>query len=73
MVLHLIIEWGYNMYHLSNGLYYEVKFEKNRIFVREYADRFKGMFISTTGNDVSFDNYSEVREYLKEMNGGVEI
>lgn len=61
------------MYHLNNGLYYDVKFEKNRIFVREFADRFEGMFISATGNDVSFDNYSEVREYLKEMNGGAEI
>lgn len=61
------------MYHLSNGLYYDVKFEKNRIFVREFADRFDGLFISPTGKDVSFDNYSEVREYLTEMNGGVEI
>ena len=60
------------VYYLSNGKYYEVKFVNNRIRVTEYADRFKGMFLSESNVEM-FDSYKEVREYLKDMNGGVEI
>lgn len=60
-------------YYLSNGMKYEVKFMRDKIRVTEYKERFEDLFWSETGNVVFLDNFSEVREYLKEMNGGVEV
>lgn len=59
-------------YHLKNGKVYEVKFENNKIKVTEYAERFKGLFMSESEVTL-FDSYKEVREYLTEKNGGEEI
>lgn len=59
-------------YSLSNGKHYKVEFKHNKIYVTEYAERFKGLFLSESDVCV-FDEYRDVKEYLKEMNGGVEV
>lgn len=59
-------------YSLSNGKRYEIKFERDHITITEFSPMFDEMFYSET--DVTcVDNFSEVREYLKEKNGGVEV
>lgn len=59
-------------YSLSNGKTYEIKFDKNAIKVTELTPMFDDLFMSET--DVKYlDNFNEVREYLKEKNGGVEV
>lgn len=59
-------------YYLNNGKKYEVKFERDKIKVTEYKEMLGDYFWSET--DISyFDNFMEVREYLTEMNGGVEV
>lgn len=59
-------------YELSNGKVYKVEFRNNKIYVTEYSERFKGMFLSESDVTI-FDEYRDVKEYLKEKNGGVEI
>lgn len=59
-------------YYLRNGNKYEIKFERDKIKVTELRERFDGLFY-TIQNVLYFDNFREVREYLKEMNGGVEV
>lgn len=66
------------MYHLSNGMFYDVVYGDMRrgeapYKVIEYKDVFDGLFISETGNVEMCDNFTEVREFLIEMNGGEEI
>ena len=58
-------------YHINDSVY-EVKIEKGKIKITEYKERFKGLFLSEQ-EIIYVDNYSEVREYLKEKNGGIEI
>lgn len=59
-------------YSLSNGKTYEIKFDRNAIKVTELTPMFDDLFMSET--DVTYlDNFNEVREYLKEKNGGVEV
>lgn len=59
-------------YYLNNGKKYEIKFERDKIKVTEYKEMFGDYFWSET--EVSyFDNFREVREYLTEMNGGIEV
>ena len=60
-------------YSLSNGMTYKVERKKDYFRVEEFKVRFDDLFYSTTGNVVNFDNFNEVREYLTEMNGGVEV
>lgn len=60
-------------YYLNNNKKYEVTRHKQTYKVEEFATMFDGSFYSTTGNVVFLDNYKEVREYLTEMNGGVEV
>lgn len=59
-------------YYLSNGNKYEVSFERDKIKVTEYRERFDGKFFSVS-NVIWLDNFKEVREFLTEMNGGVEV
>lgn len=59
-------------YELSNGKTYKVEFKDNKIYVTEYAERFKGLFLSESDVTI-FDEYRDVKEYLKEKNGGVEV
>ena len=59
-------------YSLSNGKTYEIKFERNAIKVTELSPMFDGLFESET--DVTYlDNFAEVREFLTEKNGGIEV
>ena len=60
-------------YYLNNNKKYEVTRHKQSYKVEEFTTMFEGSFYSTTGNVVFLDNYKEVREYLTEMNGGVEV
>lgn len=65
-------------FHLSNGMLYKIVYGNMRkgeapYKVIEYTDRFDGLFISETGNVEMCDNFNEVREFLKEMNGGIEV
>lgn len=63
---------GSMAYWLNNGKKYEVKFEKTYIKVTEFSPMFDGAFYSET--DVTrLDNFTEVREYLTEKNGGIEV
>lgn len=59
-------------YSLSNGKSYNITNEKGHYRVEEFDVRFD-KFYTTTGNIVYLDNMREVREYLTEMNGGVEV
>lgn len=59
-------------YSLSNGKRYEISFERNCIKVTEYTPMFDDLFESET-DVIWLDNYREVREYLTEKNGGVEV
>lgn len=59
-------------YSLKNGKRYNVSFEHNAIKVTEYSEFFNGLFESET-DIVYLDNMKEVREYLKEKNGGEEV
>ena len=59
-------------YSLSNGKRYTVSFERNFIKVTEYTQMFDGLFESET-DIIWLDNYAEVREYLTNKNGGVEV
>lgn len=59
-------------YWLNNGKRYEVKFERDRITVTEFSPMFDGAFYSET-DVISLDNFKEVREYLTEKNGGIEV
>lgn len=59
-------------YYLSNGKKYDIKFERDKIKVTESEERFEGLFYSEH-EVLYFDNFREVREYLKDMNGGVEV
>ncbi len=59
-------------YTLNNGKTYEIKFERNLIKVTELTPMFDDLFKSET-DIIYLDNYAEVREYLKEKNGGVEV
>ncbi len=66
------------LYHLLNGMYYNVvdgdlRKGEASYKVIEYKDMFNGLFISETGCVEMCDNFNEVREFLKEMNGGIEI
>lgn len=59
-------------YYLNNGKKYTVKFERNSISVTEESPMFDGAFYSVT--DVTrLDSMLEVREYLKEKNGGIDV
>ena len=60
-------------YYLNNNKRYKVTRHKQAYKVEEFTAMFDGSFYSTTGNVVFLDNYNEVREYLTEMNGGVEV
>ena len=57
-------------YYLNNGKKYSVKFE--RIFVTEESPMFDGAFYSVT-DVIRLDSMLEVREYLKEKNGGIDV
>lgn len=59
-------------YVLSNGKSYNVEKAWNCYKVEEFDVRFE-KFYTTTGKIVYLDNFREVREYLTEMNGGVEV
>lgn len=59
-------------YSLSNGKRYEVNFERNCISVTEFTPMFDNLFEVET-NKIWLDNFKEVREYLTEMNEGVEV
>lgn len=60
------------MTYYINDSVYEVKFEKGKIKITEFKERFKGLFLSE--QEITYvDSYSEVREYLKEKNGGIEL
>lgn len=59
-------------YVLSNGKAYNVVRKRDYFTVEEFDVRFD-KFYTTTGNIVALDNFREVREYLTEMNGGVEV
>ena len=59
-------------YSLNNGNTYVIKFERDAIKVTEFTPMFDDLFKSET--DVTYlDNFAEVREYLKEKNGGIEV
>ena len=59
-------------YTLNNGKKYEVKFERDHIIVTEFSPMFNDLFYSET-DVISLDSFREVREYLTEKNGGVEV
>lgn len=59
-------------YVLSNGKAYNIERKRDYFRVEEFNVRFD-KFYTTTGNIVHLDNFREVREYLTEMNGGVEV
>lgn len=59
-------------YYLNNGKKYDVKFEKGAIKVTESTPMFDGAFYSET-DIIWLDNFKEVREYLTEKNGGIEV
>lgn len=59
-------------YSLSNNMVYRVERKKDYFRVEEFTVRFD-KFYTTTGNVTYLDNMAEVREYLTEMNGGVEV
>lgn len=59
-------------YYLNNGKKYSIKFERNAISVTEESPMFDGSFYSVT--DVTWlDNMQEVREFLTEKNGGIDV
>lgn len=60
-------------YSLSNNKVYRVERKRDYFRVEEFDVRFDNLFYSTTGNVVNLDNFEEVREYLTEKNGGVEV
>lgn len=60
-------------YSLSNNMVYKVERKKDYFRVEEFEARFDNLFYSTTGKVVNLDSFAEVREYLTEMNGGVEV
>lgn len=60
-------------YFLNNNNIYKVTCKKGIYQVEEFKPMFDGSFYSSTGNIVYLDNMVEVREYLKEMNGGVDV
>lgn len=60
------------IYSLSNGKSYNVERKKDYFRVEEFDVRFD-KFCTTTGNVVFLDNFQEVREYLTEKNGGIEV
>lgn len=60
-------------YSLSNNKVYRVERKRDYFRVEEFDVRFDDLFYSTTGNVVNLDTFAEVREYLTEMNGGVEV
>ena len=59
-------------YSLSNGKSYNITKDNGHFKVEEFDVRFD-KFYTTTGNIVRLDSMREVREYLTEMNGGVEV
>lgn len=60
-------------YSLSNNKVYRVERKRDYFRVEEFEVRFDNLFYSTTGRVVNLDSFAEVREYLTEMNGGVEV
>lgn len=59
-------------YYLNNGKKYTVKFERNSISVTEESPMFDDAFYSVT-DVIRLDSMIEVREYLKEKNGGIDV
>lgn len=59
-------------YYLNNGNKYNVKFERNSIYVTEEKPMFDGSFYSVV-DVIRLDSMAEVREYLKEKNGGIDV
>lgn len=60
-------------FYLNDNMKYVVSRHKQCYKVEQFRPMFDGAFYSTTGDIVYLDNYTEVREYLTEMNGGVEV
>lgn len=59
-------------YYLNNNCKYDLKFERDKIKVTESKPMFDGAFYSET-EMIFLDNMCEVRDYLKEKNGGVDV
>ena len=58
---------------LTNGKTYRVTSERGRMKVEEMREFFDGKILSTTGNITYLDNMPEVREFLRDENGGIPI
>lgn len=60
-------------YYLNNNNMYRVTNEKGIFKVEEFRPMFDSSFYSSTGYVIMLDNFSEVREVLTELNGGIEV
>lgn len=60
-------------YILNNGITYEVTSDRGRMKVEEMREFFDGKILSTTGRIAYLDNMAEVREYLRDENGGIPV
>lgn len=60
-------------YTLNNGLTYKVTSDHGRMKVEVFREYFDGKFLASTGDITYLDNMAEVREFLKDENGGVQV